>query len=214
MSVIHKKVFVTVGTTEFDQLITHLDTPQFRQSLAKLGYTHLLIQYGRGAHVPSGLSEEGLDGLLEVQAYTFKSSILEDMKSADLVISHAGAGSCLEVLKLGTTPALLVVINDELMHNHQSELAERLAQDGHALCAVGPKGLQKILDVPSQEFSGKLSKLKPYEMGQPSKFKHFLDNVMFGNDSSCKDSASNVVFSTIIYASLAALFLALYLYDN
>jgi len=213
MSVTHKKVFVTVGTTEFDQLIKHVDTSQFRQSLSKLGYTHLLMQIGRGAHVPTGLSDQGLDGLLQVQAYTFKSSIQEDMESADLVISHAGAGSCLEVLKLGKA-SLLVVINDELMHNHQSELAERLAEDGHALFAVGPKGLQEILDVPAQAFSSKLSNLKPYQMGQPAKFKHFLDNVMFGNGVICRDSVSTVVFSAIVYTNLAVLFLALYLYDT
>jgi len=213
MSLTHKKVFVTVGTTEFDQLIKHVDTAQFRQSLVKLGYTHLLMQIGRGNHIPTGLSDKGLDGLLQVQAYTFKSTLQEDMKSADLVISHAGAGSCLEVLKLRTA-ALLVVVNDELMHNHQSELAERLAEDGHALCAVGPKGLQELLDVPVKEFNSKLSALKPYQMGQPAKFKHFLDNVMFGNHVNCKAGVSSVVFSAFVYISLAVLFLALYLYDN
>ena len=41
----------------------------------------------------------------------------------------AGAGSCLEVL--GARKPLLVVINDDLMHNHQLELAQKLHKDGH-----------------------------------------------------------------------------------
>lgn len=42
---------------------------------------------------------------------------------------HTGAGSCLEVL--GANKPLVVVINEELMNNHQVELADQLSSDGH-----------------------------------------------------------------------------------
>ena len=42
-------------------------------------------------------------------------------ENADLIISHAGAGSCLEALE--NRRRLLVVINESLMDNHQIELA-------------------------------------------------------------------------------------------
>ena len=41
----------------------------------------------------------------------------------------SGAGSVLE--SLGAGKSLLVVINDDLMGNHQLELAYQLSNDGH-----------------------------------------------------------------------------------
>ena len=46
-------VFVTVGTTRFDALVGAVDSPNVRKELAAKGYTHLLIQMGRGSYVPT-----------------------------------------------------------------------------------------------------------------------------------------------------------------
>lgn len=47
-----KIVFVTVGTTLFDALVRAVDTPEVKQELYAKGFTHLLIQIGRGSYIP------------------------------------------------------------------------------------------------------------------------------------------------------------------
>ncbi|KAH6798380.1 glycosyltransferase family protein 28, partial [Perilla frutescens var. frutescens] len=124
-------VFVTVGTTSFDALVRAVDTMEVREALFRKGYTDLVIQMGRGSYVPS--KSTGEDGSLSVDYFTFSSSIAEHLKSASLVISHAGSGSIFETLRL--RKPLIVVVNEDLMDNHQSELAEELAERNHLFCA-------------------------------------------------------------------------------
>ncbi|KAK9691869.1 hypothetical protein RND81_09G225500 [Saponaria officinalis] len=124
-------VFVTVGTTLFDALVRSVDTPEVKQELYAKGYTHLLIQIGRGSYIPS--RSTGEDGSLAVDYFTFSSSIADSLKSASLVISHAGSGSIFETLRL--RKPLIVVVNEDLMDNHQAELAEELAERRHLFCA-------------------------------------------------------------------------------
>ena len=54
---------------------------------------------------------------VQIVILKFIDSIFQDMESADLVISHAGAGTCLEVLRLGKP--LVVIVNRSLLGNHQ-----------------------------------------------------------------------------------------------
>ena len=64
------------------------------------------------------------------------------MHDAALIISHAGAGSILEGMRLGAL--MVVVVNDALMHNHQQELAEELHARQHLLAAT-PRNLLETL---------------------------------------------------------------------
>jgi len=116
------KVFVTVGTTKFDDLITCVCSKEIQSILASRGFKKLILQTGKTKPDLSCC-------VLECEDYDYKSSIFEDMLQADLIISHAGAGTCLEVL--GYKKKLIVVVNEKLMDNHQSELAEKLADCGY-----------------------------------------------------------------------------------
>ncbi|KAM6198223.1 UDP-N-acetylglucosamine transferase subunit ALG13-like isoform 1-T1 [Sarcoramphus papa] len=123
-----KSVFVTVGTTSFDDLIATVCSPAALQVLQSRGYQKLVLQVGRGALKPALHSSPAM----AVEAFRFKDSLGEDLRRADLVISHAGAGSCLEALE--KQKPLIVVTNEKLMNNHQLELAKQLHRDGHVLC--------------------------------------------------------------------------------
>nr|XP_039336233.1 UDP-N-acetylglucosamine transferase subunit ALG13 homolog [Saimiri boliviensis boliviensis] len=160
-----KCVFVTVGTTSFDDLIACVSAPDSLQKIESLGYSRLILQIGRGTVVPEPFSTESFT----LDVYRYKDSLKEDIQKADLVISHAGAGSCLETLEKGKP--LVVVINEKLMNNHQLELAKQLHKEGHLLyctCSTLP-GLLQSMD---------LSTLKCYPPGQPEKFSAFLDKVV------------------------------------
>ncbi|XP_064374009.1 putative bifunctional UDP-N-acetylglucosamine transferase and deubiquitinase ALG13 [Dromaius novaehollandiae] len=160
-----KSVFVTVGTTSFEELIAAASSPAAVRVLQSRGYRKLVLQIGRGAQEPAPLSTPAF----VLEAFRFKDSLAEDLRRADLVISHAGAGSCLETLEEGKP--LIVVINEKLMNNHQLELAKQLHRDGHVLycnCSTLVETLQ-LMD---------LSTLKPFPPGQPEKFALFLDKAV------------------------------------
>uniref|UniRef100_A0A7N0TA76 Glycosyl transferase family 28 C-terminal domain-containing protein n=1 Tax=Kalanchoe fedtschenkoi TaxID=63787 RepID=A0A7N0TA76_KALFE len=143
---VKKMVFVTVGTTSFDKLVRAVDTQEVKQELYRKGYTSLIIQMGRGSFIPTKCAGE--DGSLAVDAFTFSSTIADHLKSADLVISHAGSGSIFETLRL--SKPLIVVVNEDLMDNHQSELAEELADRKHLFCARPQTLHQTIADMDLQ----------------------------------------------------------------
>uniref|UniRef100_A0A5B7BUZ0 Glycosyl transferase family 28 C-terminal domain-containing protein n=1 Tax=Davidia involucrata TaxID=16924 RepID=A0A5B7BUZ0_DAVIN len=147
-------VFVTVGTTCFDALVRAVDTKEVKEALSLKGYTHLLIQMGRGTYIPTKSSGE--DGSLVVDYFTFSSSIADSLRSASLVISHAGSGSIFETLRL--CKPLIVVVNEDLMDNHQSELAEELAERKHLFYAHPQTLYQTIAGM-------ELESLTPYTPG-------------------------------------------------
>lgn len=47
------KVFTTVGTTNFDDLVKEVDKDEVKSALANLGYTHIECQIGSGTYTPS-----------------------------------------------------------------------------------------------------------------------------------------------------------------
>ncbi|XP_074645268.1 UDP-N-acetylglucosamine transferase subunit ALG13-like isoform X2 [Tubulanus polymorphus] len=164
-----KTVFVTVGTTSFDRLVKTVCSSDICQILKSLGYTKEVLQIGRGTYEPKSSIEEDFS----LQFFRYKDSIKADIENASLVISHAGAGSVLETLEAGKH--MIVVINEELMNNHQLELANQMYKDGHLYyCTCSELGdLMKSMD---------LSQLKPLKPGKPELFGKFLNNLM-GVDS-------------------------------
>lgn len=162
-----KHVFVTVGTTKFDALVRAVDDSAVLKTLYHEGFTSLLAQIGHGKHVPTFVGETGIS----CQSYRYKPTLQQDMARADLVISHAGAGSIMEALALGK--ALVVVVNSALMDNHQEELAEAMAQRNYLAATTPEKLAQTLVDFDDSEHAR-----TPYPAATPEAFAAIVDEEM------------------------------------
>jgi beta-1,4-N-acetylglucosaminyltransferase len=151
----NKAVFVTVGTTCFDELIKNIDSPHFASALLEKGYSSLIIQSGSSENyrihklVPppatsgsftanpsknKASSVGGGNGILNITWFEYAPSLASCLDTANLVISHAGSGSIFETLRRGLP--LIAVPNSSLMDNHQKELAEKLKVEGYLATAT------------------------------------------------------------------------------
>lgn len=89
-----KKIFVTVGTTEFDQLIEKFTEPEMNELLNNLGCELLTLQIGKGKEY----SFENLKGI-KVEVFSLKPSIADEIKAADLVSLRQSFLNCLISLR-------------------------------------------------------------------------------------------------------------------
>jgi len=160
-----KSAFVTVGTTQFDLLIETIvnDSNVIRTLVDCLHIDKIILQTGN-SEMPS------YDNLpISIEHYKYKDSIETDIQQADLVISHAGAGTILQTLE--AHKPLLVVVNEKLMNNHQFEIAHAMEQEGylfHCTCSTLATGLQKFVN----------HQFKQYEKGNPLLFGRYLNQIM------------------------------------
>lgn len=166
----NKTLFVTVGTTLFEALVAAVTTPSALEWMVENSYTHLIIQYGKGQKPSLAPNEK-----LTVVCYDFKPSLEHDMMAANLIVSHAGAGTVMEGLRL--QKKLVVVINTALMDNHQTELASAMGERRHLYVVDSPELLANVETWKEFEAFEAVSK-KP---GNKQHFAQLLDH-FFGID--------------------------------
>ncbi|GFT05203.1 UDP-N-acetylglucosamine transferase subunit ALG13 homolog [Nephila pilipes] len=153
-------VFVTVGSTSFDDLIKTVCSSEILQCLSDEGFKKVILQIGRGTVIPDK------SDIIEVEWFRFKYSISQDIKNASLIIGHAGAGTILD--SLVENKPLIAVLNDTLMNNHQIELAEELAKENYlAYCSCSD--LLHTLKQPKS--------FKPF-ISEPNMFPAFLEDFL------------------------------------
>ncbi|KAI0009878.1 hypothetical protein F4779DRAFT_580336 [Xylariaceae sp. FL0662B] len=150
-----KVAFVTVGATaSFRPLIEEVLSEKVLAKLAALRFTHLIVQCGpdldyfervRPAppggdhHSPAadGLQVTGFAYTRQMEHYMRLTTAGTDdddgkgERAQGLIITHAGSGSLLEALPLGTN--IIAVPNTSLMDNHQAEIAVELEKDGYVV---------------------------------------------------------------------------------
>lgn len=128
-----KTLLVTVGSTRFDKLVDRVLENDFVEMLSSSGFNLLRIQAGSSDYDRKQVENLMSKYNVEIDIYEYKNSIADDIEAADIIISHAGAGTCIEVLR--SNKRLVIVVNDTLMDNHQIELADQLENDNYAIKA-------------------------------------------------------------------------------
>ncbi|SOV75503.1 glycosyltransferase family 28 protein, putative [Plasmodium sp. gorilla clade G3] len=119
-------LFVTVGSTNFDELIKYIDDEQFHLFLRNIGFSYMTIQIGNGTYIPKLIytNDNNINNnklLKEVKYFTYKTNLDKYFEKAHFILSHSGAGTTLECLR--KKKKILIVVNKKLMNNHQSEFA-------------------------------------------------------------------------------------------
>jgi beta-1,4-N-acetylglucosaminyltransferase len=121
-------IFVTVGTTYFDELIREVDR------LAGEGIVHgpVIAQIGRSRYIPR-----------HIQWVRYVEDMDQHYHKADLVISHGGVGTLFELLLL--QKSFIAVANRSLPGDHQAQLLRVLAARGLCRCCFQVGDLEAAL---------------------------------------------------------------------
>ncbi|KZC09855.1 UDP-N-acetylglucosamine transferase subunit ALG13 like protein [Dufourea novaeangliae] len=166
MTLPRKRIFVTVGTTNFDELIETVLSSDILEALSSKGYNELILQIGKSSLAPDCIPR---NGFIKIEYFNLNPNILKYVKTADLIISHAGAGSILDALE--NKKNLIVVANESLMHNHQLELAEQLYMDKYLYYSTCSTLLNVIQNMD-------FSKLKPYVNNNSEFIAKYINQIM------------------------------------
>ncbi|MEZ9324221.1 PssE/Cps14G family polysaccharide biosynthesis glycosyltransferase [Vibrio cyclitrophicus] len=122
------KVFVTVGTTAFEGLVSASD--ELAEANPSLDFR---FQISDGKVVP----QNG-------RYFRFVDNIDVHYRQADVVITHSGAGSIYQLLELGKK--IIIVPNFERVDKHQSDIAFFMEQNGYALVCWDVQNLETLID--------------------------------------------------------------------
>lgn len=105
-------LFVTVGSTDFDDLIKAVDN-----LVPKLD-TKGIMQIGNGKYKPVNL-----------KYFRFKETLEPFYKKATLAVAHGGLGTTIELLKLRIP--LVSVSNPDRFDKHQDDLLKAMEDEGY-----------------------------------------------------------------------------------
>lgn len=87
-------VFITVGSTGFDDLIQETTTQEFLTCLLELNIKRVVFQYGSSEPVFAKNIQSYEGPRIDIEGYRYKPSITKDILTSDIIISHAGMCVC------------------------------------------------------------------------------------------------------------------------
>ena len=123
----HPRVFVTVGSTDFDALVEAVD------ALAPVLSLQGVMQIGHGRYIPQNMPY-----------FRFAPSLEPYYEQRPLVIAHGGLATTMEVLKRGLP--LISVSNPDRYDNHQEDLLEVMAEEGYLIWCRRLADLRQALE--------------------------------------------------------------------
>jgi len=133
------RILVTVGTTAFQSLIDYISTLTIENC-------EFVVQYG-----PSAMSCD------THESFDYSNSIDKHYQMADLIISHAGAGSTFKLLAL--QKPIILVPNLERVDKHQTDLAKYMEDNNHVFVAWALENIPLLI----KRFQNKEYSLAPFE---------------------------------------------------
>lgn len=133
------KIFITVGTTRFDSLV---------EAASHLPFDDMFIQHA------NPLIEDRI-----INGTTFTEHIDKYYKSADVIITHAGAGSIYRLLEMGKK--IIVEPNLERLDQHQKDISEYVENNGYCMVLWDIELLAKYI-VDSESFKPNIYIKQPF----------------------------------------------------
>jgi UDP-N-acetylglucosamine transferase subunit ALG13 len=121
-------IFVTVGTTDFDALVEHMD------KLAPTLGEKVVAQIGSGRYEPRHLCEW----------FRLAPSLTPYYERAQVVVSHGGLGTVMEVLRRGGR--LVGLSNPDRFDHHQEDLLSYLDEHGNLIWCRSLDGLAEAIE--------------------------------------------------------------------
>ena len=132
------KIFATVGHTYYNALFKAID-----EQLSPEKY-QVINQISEGTYIPKNHTH-----------FKYSNRFENEIKAADLVISHAGAGSVFHLLEI--SKPTLIVPNFDRIDNHQKDLADFIIKNNYA-CVC-----KDLAHIESYVLTALNSNFKPYE---------------------------------------------------
>lgn len=121
------KIFITVGTTPFDTLIKYCD-----ECISSSEYT-----------IKAQVSDLCLYQVKKFEVFEYTDKIQKYYDWADVVISHAGAGSFYKLMEQGKK--VIFVPNTELKDNHQHDICKFAEDNNYAFVLHNYNDLNELL---------------------------------------------------------------------
>jgi len=120
-------VFVTVGTTEFSNLIKNVDL-----KIGQMDQYDVEAQIGTSKYIPK-----------YINYYRYTDYMADRIEWADIVITHGGAGTVYDLLE--KQKKTIVVPNPNVRGNHQIEIANFVNENNFAIALRNQEGLLDAL---------------------------------------------------------------------